>query len=344
MPDINKPPDENISSMDRFETIDKKDFNTLKIRYLELTSLFEINKILNSTLELNTILDKVLLTPMGRLMISKGMVLLLEQPTVLKIENVKGVSSQLIGQCHSLQNFPEHAVLLKKTEDFHDRFFQAMIQNQMDVLIPMTAGGKYLGLLAYGKKFNNESFNQEDIDFLESLANLAAIAVDKSLLFKEIKSTNKKLDKKVQELNTLFEISRELNSSMDQSQVTQMLSFAIMGEFLINKCIVLIETDGVFRLEVAKGLGESGKDIDFSAGQFPVKKFHYHEQNHIVLEGEIDKPEFGTTGKVLYENGIHYLIPMFSKNEIRGIIGIGKKITVEEVFQEEMSLLQTLGN
>ena len=66
-------------------------FDDLKIKYLELTSLFEINKILNSSLELRTILDNVLLTPMGRLMISKGMVLLADTNNILHIKNVKGL-------------------------------------------------------------------------------------------------------------------------------------------------------------------------------------------------------------------------------------------------------------
>ena len=344
MPDIDSFGEGNIFSANRFDAIGKKDFDSLKIRYLELTSLFEINKILNSTLELNTILDNVLLTPMGRLMVSKGMVLLIKQPTVLKVENVKGIPLHNIGQCYSVQNFPRNAVLLKKTGTKPDRFFQEMEQNKMEIIVPMTAGEKDLGLLVYGKKYNSESFSQEDVEFLESLANLAAIAVDKSLLFKELKSTNKKLDKKVQELDTLFEINRELSSSLDKSQITQILSFAIMGEFLINKCIVLIETEGIFRLEVAKGMAEQGDNIDLSVGKFPVKNFVRQEQNYILLKEELDDPEFGPVCKVLYENGIEHLIPMFSKDVIKGFIGIGKKITGERVVKEDLSFLQTLGN
>ncbi|RKY85816.1 sensor domain-containing diguanylate cyclase, partial [candidate division KSB1 bacterium] len=61
-----------MQSLNKSDVIEQKDFDQLKIRYLELMSLFEINKILNSTLDLRSILDNVLLTPMGRLMISKG--------------------------------------------------------------------------------------------------------------------------------------------------------------------------------------------------------------------------------------------------------------------------------
>ena len=120
MHDINNSDPDNNSSLDRYEVIEREDFDALKIRYLELTSLFEINKILNSTLELRSILDNVILTPMGRLMVSKGMVLLVDKLDILKVVNIKGVTSQILGQNYSLQSFPEHALLLNDKKNNHE--------------------------------------------------------------------------------------------------------------------------------------------------------------------------------------------------------------------------------
>ncbi|HDL17957.1 MAG TPA: hypothetical protein ENH29_02775, partial [Bacteroidetes bacterium] len=239
---------------------------------------------------------------------------------------------------------PEHSLLLDQHDVSHDRFLREMQKHRIEVIVPMIAGGKELGFIAYGKKFNGETYSQEDIDFLESLANLAAIAVDKSLLFKEIQSTNKKLDKKVQELNTLFEISRELNSSLDQAKISQILSFAIMGEFLINKCVVLIKGNETFRVEIAKGITVSRETVSLCINSLPLQQLFRDEKFYYFLDDEIPEDSFNKTCKNLIDNGIKYLIPMFSKNDIKGVIGIGSKITGEKVARSELSFLQTLGN
>ncbi|HNB58339.1 MAG TPA: hypothetical protein PKV06_15300, partial [bacterium] len=45
-------------------------------KLLELSALFEISQLLNSSLNLTSIVDNILLSPMGRMMINKGLFLL----------------------------------------------------------------------------------------------------------------------------------------------------------------------------------------------------------------------------------------------------------------------------
>ncbi|MEJ2536117.1 MAG: hypothetical protein P8048_03535, partial [Calditrichia bacterium] len=58
---------------DKYQT---ENIQAINERLLELSSLFEISQILNSSLELNEVLNNILLIPMGRLMISRGAILL----------------------------------------------------------------------------------------------------------------------------------------------------------------------------------------------------------------------------------------------------------------------------
>lgn len=321
-----------------------KEFDAFKLRFLELTSLFEINKILNSSLELRTILDNVLLTPMGRLMVSKGMVLLADKNNIIRVKNVKGLPNKLLGREFSLEDNPRSSQISADLKDRQEPFFREFREHDMEIVIPMIADGKYLGTLAYGKKFGQMSFTQDEIEFLESLANLAAIAVDKALLFEEVKDTNKKLDKKIQELNTMFEITRELNSTLNESNIAQVLSFAIMGEMLIHKCILLTEHTGSWELAVAKGVSEEVREIDFDACMTDLSGLFAAGRNHVNLNDlELDKEEFGTC-KILVAGGVDYLLPMISKERIRGFIGIGKKVSGQEVSNDELEFLETLGN
>jgi sigma-B regulation protein RsbU (phosphoserine phosphatase) len=277
-------------------------------------------------------------------MISKGMVLLNDKNSILSVKNIKGVSTDLLNRQFSLEDYPQSSLLSRDLQDRQEPFFEEFRKRGMEILVPMIADDNYLGMVIYGKKFDRQSFTQEEIDFLESLANLAAIAVDKAVLFEDVREANKKLDKKIQELNTMFEISRELNSTLEESKVAQILSFAIMGEMLINKCIILVERDGRINLVVAKGVQDAIKEIDYSACKPALLGMFAAGQNHVKLGDLEPDPGHEEPCKILREGGIEYLIPMLSKDRVRGLIGIGNKINGQEVSSDELEFLETLGN
>ena len=60
----------------RLRNQEKLDMDQMDQKHIELSSLIEFSQTLNSSLDLKTILDNLLFVPMGRLMISKGMVIL----------------------------------------------------------------------------------------------------------------------------------------------------------------------------------------------------------------------------------------------------------------------------
>ncbi|MFC1477806.1 hypothetical protein ACFL6L_05000, partial [candidate division KSB1 bacterium] len=76
-------------------------------RLMELASLFEILKTLNSSLNLQSVLNNILLTPMGRMMISKGIVLLEKSPHEYSIEAIKGLPRELFEKSIHIDIMPD---------------------------------------------------------------------------------------------------------------------------------------------------------------------------------------------------------------------------------------------
>lgn len=333
-----------MQSLNKSDVIEQKDFDQLKIRYLELMSLFEINKILNSTLDLRSILDNVLLTPMGRLMISKGMVFLHKSPNRLQVENLKGMSLKFLGLNFTIETLPNSPVLLSTIDAPHERLFAFLQENGIEVLIPLIANDRYLGILAFGKKFSGTGLSEDEIEFLVSLSHLAAIAVDKSLMFEELRQANKRLDKKIQELNTLFEISRELNATLDIEKLTNILTFAIMGEMLVNKCVILLVDDGNLQAAVGKGVKIQPFQRRLILTKSDLTGLFPSSLSSLLVEELPNSSRFGRLKRQFEEWGIDYLIPMRAQDEIKGIIGIGKKIAGAPVSDSELEFLSTIGN
>lgn len=106
---------------------------------------------------------------------------------------------------------------------------------QIELLLPIMFNNKLKGLLGFGRKLTKQPFNNDEIDFLFSICNIAGQAIENALIIEELKKVNRSLDEKIQELNTLFEIGKELNQIFEEEQILKQLSFSLMGQLLVNQ-------------------------------------------------------------------------------------------------------------
>jgi len=316
------------------------ELENLKIRYLELTSLFETNKILNASLDLHSILDNLLLTAMGRLMIGQGAVFIRIKDSVFELKAVKGLSTKLLGQIFSVPQSINNASFASECIGAKDQFCQFLKENGLQIIIPMISNGKEIGLASFGKKFIRSEYNPDEINFLESLVSSAAIAVDKGLLFDELRNTNRELDKKVQELNTLFEISRELNATLDIQKILNVLSFAVMGQLLINRCLVVFSENHQLKVRLVRGL-----DVPVSEIEDRLQKSDCISRlsKHPVLELASLMDQENDLA-FLRQWGLEYCVAMSAQDRFKGFLAIGKKVAGEEMSQTELGFLETLAN
>ncbi len=321
--------------------MENEDFESLKLRYLELTSLFETNKILNASLDLQTILDNLLLTSMGRLMIGKGLVLLRGAGEVLRVAAVKGLSRKNVGRTFALPAEIRSPGFVSELIPPATSLGQFLTSEEAELLLPLISNEKLLGLVVFGKKFVQSNYRPDEIDFLQSLVSGAAMAVDKSLLFDELKAMNRQLDKKIQELNTVLEISRELNATLEPRKIASILSFAIMGELLVKECVIVFWENGRAEIAVKKGI-----EIEDSvlARFFGNSSCRQKLLSAPILQFSETHCAESMDQEVLRESQLEILVPLKSNDALKGVIGIGRKITGEDFSETELGFLETLAN
>jgi phosphoserine phosphatase RsbU/P len=321
------------SYKERSEKLSSED-DTVSRRLVELSALFEISQTLNSSLNLKSILDNILLVPMGRMMIGKGLILLKKENQNYKIETVKGVPLSLISKNIELNDLPSHPIFISDISDDLDwkSFFY---EYKIELLIPFVSRKEILGVLAFGKKLTNQSLTEEETEFLTSLSNIATTSIENALVFEKLTKVNLELDHKIQELNTLFDIGKELNLTFDKQTILKLISYAIMGQITVNNFIIAVKEENYFKTEFVKG------------SQF---KLNIGEKCHFLCE----KSSFITTpyirddnteyDDILLEKGIQVVVPMQIQNEIKGFIFLGDKITKQGFRKSDLEFLQTLGN
>jgi sigma-B regulation protein RsbU (phosphoserine phosphatase) len=303
-------------------------------RLIELSALFEISQTLNSSLNLQSILNNVLLVPMGRMMLGKGIILLKTDDNQFRVETAKGLPIGLRGKDIHISDIPQHPVFVSnlKAKTEWKTFFNEF---NIELLIPLIARSDILGIIGFSRKINKEDFTENEIDFLTSLTNIATTSIENALVFEKIKGINRQLDHRVQELNTLFDIGKELNLSLEKEKILKLLSYALMGQVTVNSFIIVTKEDDHFHASLVKG-------NMFSIIEGSECEELCHKSSFITTPYKSeDDSEFDN---FLNDLGIRVIVPMLLQNEKKGYIFLAEKVTNNEYTDSDLEFLQTLGN
>lgn len=310
-------------------------------RLVELQALFDVSKTLNSSLQLKQILDTLLLTPMGKMMIGKGLVLLARSEKHFVVETVKGLQQAVIGREFEIDLHHPMTVILQgeeSSESAEEPWALALKKLGMHIAIPIICNNSCKGMMAFSGKISNQAYATNEIEYLNSLSNLAATAVENGMVFQELKEVNRKLDKKIQELNTLFDIGKELNSTLQSDKIASVLAYALMGELMAQRCWVFTEQQEHMQLSVAKGAEDAAI---LSDAAFRTWLAELRTPLRLAQEANAIKPEWQEGLKAA---GMLLIVPLISQDVVRGAIVLGEKITKGDYADEELEFAATLGN
>lgn len=303
-------------------------------RLVELTSLFEVTQRLDASLGLKSILDHVLLTAMGKMLIGKGLILLSRDGINFTVETSKGImEKRLDSLTFALDSAPSKSLLVEDAAVGKEAWITALQELGIVLVLPMRAGKRTMGLVCFGPKPTGYNYQSAEIDFLSSLTNIAGTSVHNGLVVEQLRIVNKRLDRKIQELNTLFDIGKELNSSLNPRKILQLLTYAVMGQMAINRSLILVFREHRIEHSIAQGL----KDVD-------VETIDGRLLQRLTLISEpMSIREKRGLGE-LRRWGLSYVVPMRHQGATRGIIGLGERMYGGPYTLDELEFLSTLAN
>jgi len=313
--------------------------NEIDERLLELTSLIEISKTLNSSLNLKSILDTVLRTPMGRMMINKGIILLQKSDREFIVETLKGMPRELMGKKIPIIEHPDIPFLIDELSEEEYEWVGFFNKFDIKLIIPVMSKNRTLGFIGFGEKIIGQDYKEREIEFLLSLSNLAATSIENGIIFEELREVNKKLDRSIQELNTLFDIGKELNSFLDSEKIIKLLSYALMGQMMVNKFALFTSENGSMSLKLVRGIKGLNYAEDNKEDQEFLKDLCSINESYLVNEES-------TLLRDKYFRDCQFvaIIPMKIQDQIKGVICLGERVDKKSYTNENLEFLSTLGN
>jgi phosphoserine phosphatase RsbU/P len=298
-------------------------------KQLELNSLIEFSQLINSNLNLDFILGNILLSIMGKMMISKGM-FIVNINNIYFVKSIKGLPKEILNQQITFK-IPKIPYFKINDIDSGKEFFN---ENGINYFFKIYFSNKLLGILGIGNKHNASDITNSEIIFIETLLNISATSIENTLKFDEINELNRRLDFQIQQMTSLFEMSKEFNTNFtDTDKIIKLLGYTLQGNYGIRDLLIFTKFNSEsFNILNKKNVPEL-KNIDLQ-----------------VLE-EIKAPlviEYDSKNKFLdflKKNNFKLLIPVLNKsNDVESVVCLGNRINKMPYSKNDIAFLSSLVN
>ena len=284
-------------------------------------ALVDFANLINSSLDINFTLNNLLLTCFGKFQCTKGIIAIAEEEK-LYIKNYKGFPNSVEDLWLDFDSS-----CYKNNDDFNT-FIKT---NNIEVYQEIKSNEKIIGLILLGKKFTGKDFLDEDKQFLATLCNIAATAIENSLTVDKLKSVNKQLDSKVNQLSSLFDLSKEFSGVLETSTIVKLLVYSIIGQLLVSKFAVVYCKDNKYEILESK--------FDKEKLQNTLINFIPNDFAETLQSDELDE-NFSSIKKI----GVELLVPMKINNETRGLILLGKRLKDDNYSKSDKEFISSVGS
>lgn len=182
--------------MEKIERLHKEKVE-LSRKLVEIQMMNETFRDINSSLDLNDVLKKIIARVTYCLEAEMGSVMLLDdEGRELRVSAAAGLSDEIvesvrvpIGQGISgwvaEQGEPLLVEDIEKDPRFAKKKSDSKYSTKSLISTPLINRGRIIGVVNVNNKLNNEPFKQQDLDLLANIANQAAIAIENARLFQK---------------------------------------------------------------------------------------------------------------------------------------------------------------
>lgn len=204
-----------------------------------LAMLYDVSRALGSSLQLDKVLHFAMDAVIELTGAERGFLMLTHPETgALDLMVARNIQRKTLDQedmqvSHTfIQQVIEHGAGIVTTnaqvdERFADKDSVVMYALRSILCVPLRTRGKIIGVLYVDNKVKSGVFDESDRETLEAFATQAAAAIDNARLYTR---TDAALTERVEELELLQRIDRDLNARIDFSHVTEItLNWAIHG-------------------------------------------------------------------------------------------------------------------
>jgi Nif-specific regulatory protein len=250
-----------------------------------VVGLYEVVKIVNSTLNLEEVLGRVLDVCVRRLRAERGMILLLDPLTgALRTRVVRNIKDGAEGESkRSPQSIVKEVIqsgqsVMSADARADHRFVESesvIAENILSILcVPLIIKERISGAIYVDHRQARHLFSQRDLSFLEAFADQAAIAIENARLYEELEEARTRLSLENEGLRREVLVEKHLDSIVGQSEAVAKTQFAVRKASAGHSTVLVRGESGTGKGLVARiihniGPRRNGPFIKFNCAALP---------------------------------------------------------------------------
>ncbi len=273
---------------------------------------------------------------MGKMLVTRGIVFLKNSDKEFSVIAAKGINQNILNQSIIVESLPRSIKSIGSISKKNAKWLELLKAHQQTIIIPIFSQERIVGYFSLGERFSEIPYSPADKKLIDLLVNLSGSAIEKALIINQVKEVNRNLDRKVQELNTLFDLGKEFNIGLDEKKVVRLITFALLGQIGIKKYAICL-LDGEALSIVGSRLE---KDIELNS---ILPKICDLEKSSIVTD-LLKHKKYKIVAAQLIQMGISALIPMHIQKKTKGMILLGEKLNGGLYTNADLEFLYSLGN
>lgn len=301
----------------------------------ELKTVLETSRMLVESRNSEFIINNLLLILMGRLLVSKAAIFIYDpQSDSYSLKKSKGLPNLTENELYKILERDHCKDLTYFKPDGTDESIQSCLGDVTGSLFfTLRTSNNFHGLLYIGKKATGKEFEDHELEFIEGLCIISTAALVNSQLFTELKSTYRNLDRRIHELNTLFDLSKEFNLLVDREKISRIFKFALLGQLFIRTFFLIYKNQDDVNLLASSGLQKQ-------PGSKKIKELFDSTEDDVVRVDE----SFAEKHPWICENNISALIGVSIQNDKVAVIGVGERANKVSFTETDFNFLKSLAN
>jgi phosphoserine phosphatase RsbU/P len=302
----------------------------------ELKTVLETSRMLVESRNSSFIMNNLLLIIMGRLLVTKAAVFIndpITQTYTLKKQKGFREISEGIEGVKIIKDENQKETSYFSVSEAHEQFPVKSDDPENSYLFNLRTSNNHHGFLLLGSKASKKPFHKNELEFVEGLCIISTAALVNSQLFDELKNTYRNLDRRIHELNTLFDLSKEFNLLVDREKISRIFKFALLGQLFIRTFFLIYKNQGSLTVLTSSGLTKEP-----SAKK--VRQIFNITESEVLLPDE----ELKQRHPWIKKNAIAALFSVSIQNEKVAVIGVGERANRIPFNETDFNFLKSLAN
>ena len=273
---------------------------------------------------------------MGKMLVTRGIIFLKRNGNIFQVIAAKGLENSIVGKNIEV-GYPLRTIqLTTKLINKNPKWLELLKNNHQSLIIPILSQRQIVGYITLSERLTKYPFSALDKKIIQSLVNLSGAAIEKALIIDQVKEANRSLDRKIQELNTLFELSKEFNIGLDEKKVVRLVTFALLGQIGVKHYAICIRNENELNI-IASRIEGSDALKEILPNLCDLTK-------SATTQDLLKLKTYRIAAAKLIKMGITAVVPMHIQQKTNGMILLGERLRGGAYLQADLEFLYSVGN